>query len=80
MMTGEQQEEIIDIILKKNPDLIRNEITEKSRFFLDMEMEDVDFIEFTLDLEQHFNIVIPDDIWNTIDTLGDIYEILNDLL
>lgn len=79
-MTGKQQEEVIDLIMIKNPDLSRTEITEESRFFLDLDLDDLDHVEILMELEQHFGISIPDDAWFNTDTVGDIFKLLDELL
>ncbi len=79
-MTGKQQEEVIDIVVDKNQGLSKSEITEESRLFLDLDLDDLDHVEILMELEKHFGIVIPDDAWFKTDTIGDIFKLLDGLL
>ncbi len=80
MMTEKQKEEVLDFILVKNSYLSRNEITEESRLFLDLDLDDLDFVDLLMDLDIHFQISIPDDILFEVTTIGGLFNALDKLV
>lgn len=53
-------------------DIAPESITEASRLIEDLKADSLDVVELIMDLEQQYNIEIPDDELPNIKTVGDI--------
>ncbi|MBQ9833476.1 MAG: acyl carrier protein [Clostridia bacterium] len=53
-------------------DIAPESITEQSRLIEDLKADSLDVVELIMDLEQEYNIEIPDDELPNIKTVGDI--------
>ncbi len=53
-------------------DIAPESITEQSRLIEDLKADSLDVVELIMDLEQKYNIEIPDDELPNIKTVGDI--------
>ena len=58
--------------IAKQLDLPEEEITMESRLIEDLKADSLDIVELIMDLEQEYNIEIPDDELPKIKTVGDI--------
>ena len=68
-------EKIRDIIVKQL-DVEADSITLESRLVDDLKADSLDVVELIMDLEQEFDIEIPDEELPKIRTVGDIVEYL----
>ena len=48
----------------------------ESHFIDDLGADSLDTVELVLELEEHFDIEIPDDVASTLLTVGDVYNYL----
>ena len=51
-------------------------VTEESSFIDDLGADSLDTVELVLELEEHFDIEIPDDVASTLLTVGDVFNYL----
>ncbi|MBQ2661992.1 MAG: acyl carrier protein [Clostridia bacterium] len=57
-------------------DLAPESITKESRLIEDLKADSLDVVELIMDLEQKYNIEIPDDELPNIKTVGDIVDFI----
>lgn len=67
----------ISEIISKQLDIDKETITIDSRLIEDLKADSLDVVELIMDLEQEFNIEIPDDELPKIRTVGDILGYIN---
>ena len=53
-----------------------DKIESSSSFVDDLGADSLDTVELVLELEEHFDIEIPDDVASTLLTVGDVYNYL----
>ncbi len=58
-------------------DIPEESITMESRLIEDLKADSLDVVELIMDLEQQYNVEIPDDDLPGIRTVGDIVKYLN---
>lgn len=63
-------------IIAKQLDLEKDEITRDSRLIDDLHADSLDIVELIMDLEQEFDIEIPDEMLPQVHTVGDIVDYL----
>jgi acyl carrier protein len=63
------EERIIKVIKNRFPD---TPINREMNLREDLGMESLDLMEFVMDLEDEFNVNIPDDRYSTVKTIDDI--------
>ena len=63
-------------IIAKQLDVDANGITMKSKLVDDLKADSLDVVELIMDLEQEFDIEIPDEELPKVRTVGDIVEYL----
>ena len=49
------------------------DVSMESHFIDDLGADSLDTVELVLELEEHFDIEIPDDVASTLLTVGDVY-------
>lgn len=69
-------EKVRDIIAKQL-DLEPSEITMQSKLIDDLHADSLDVVELIMDLEQEFDIEIPEELLPKVQTVGDIVDYLN---
>ena len=52
------------------------DVSMESHFIDDLGADSLDTVELVLELEEHFNIEIPDDVASTLFTVGDVHNYL----
>lgn len=72
-------EKIRDIIAKQL-DVEPDSITRESRLVEDLKADSLDVVELIMDLEQEFDIEIPDEELPKVRTVGDIQDYVDKLL
>lgn len=79
-MTEELKDEIVRLIVKRHPHLKRYDINENDLILEDLELDDLDFIELVMDLEEHFCIEITDEEWYNVSRVEQIFKLVNNKL
>ncbi len=72
-------EKIVDIMLDYN-DVPRESITPDTRFLADLHMNSLDIMDMVGQMEEEFNVVIATEDLNSIFTVQDLANYLNDLV
>lgn len=57
-----------------------DDIREGHRFFVDLAFDSLDVVEMQMELEEHFDISIPDDSADQIKTVGDMADMVLGLI
>lgn len=58
----------------------REQLTPDARIQEDLSADSLTVIEIAMAIEERFNISIPDEQWETVSTVGDLFETLAKLL
>ena len=58
----------------------RAQLTPTARIQEDLMADSLTVVEITMALEEHFNVSIPDEKWERVSTVQDLFETLADLL
>lgn len=64
--------EIIDKIIK---DYTEKEFTSESNLFSDLHFDSLDMVEICMAIEDHYRINIPDDAFEYVSTVQDLYNL-----
>jgi acyl carrier protein len=72
-------EKIVDIMLDYN-DVPRDSITPDTRFLADLHMNSLDIMDMVGQMEEEFGVVIATEDLNSIFTVQDLADYLNDLV
>ena len=72
-------EKIVDIMLDYN-DVPRESITPDTRFLADLHMNSLDIMDMVGPMEEEFGVVIATEDLNSIFTVQDLEDYLNDLV
>jgi acyl carrier protein len=67
-------------ILMKELDVPQAQLTSDARFMEDLGADSLTMVEITIALEEHFGLCIPDERSERVHTVGDVYELLAELL
>lgn len=51
-------------------------VTEQASFYDDLAVDSLDFCELMVDIEKTFNIVIEDDLYPKVKTVGDVVKLV----
>ena len=70
---------IQDIIIRQL-DVQRDQLTLEARILADLGADSLDVVEISMALEEHFDVTIPDEQWDKIGTVGDLYDELSRIL
>ena len=67
--------EIADIqtILMRQLDVTREQVTEEASIMGDLGADSLDVVEIGMNLEERFDMTIPDDEWERVKTVGALY-------
>ena len=68
-----------DIIMAQL-DLPREQVTAEAGIIEDLNADSLDVIEISMNLEERFGISIPDEGWDRVRTVGDIYTAVGSLV
>lgn len=79
-MLSEQQVAAINQIIAKEFEIQPAQITPDTRFIEDLGADSLSITELSLNLEDQFNIGIPDEAMERVDTVEALYEVLGTLL
>lgn len=71
----EIRKKIEDIIIKEHPFIEKDELDRNESFTI-MGLDSLDKTELMMEIEREFNISIPDDLFDVIDTIGDAVNVV----
>lgn len=80
MRTKEQIFEALSSIIENNLGVEKNEITLESHVENNLGADSLDKVELIVDAEKEFNIQIPDDKGEEVQTVGDIVDLIYSIL
>jgi acyl carrier protein len=58
----------------------REQLTPEARLQEDLGADSLTIAEITLALEEQFHLAIPDEVWERVSTVSDVFEVLAELL
>lgn len=64
------EEKVIDIV-SEQLNVPKEEVTKESKFVDDLKADSLDVVELVMEFEDEFDITIPDDDYDKIQTVGD---------
>lgn len=67
-------------VLTRTLDVKPHHLTMDASFTHDLRADSLDAVQITMELEDEFDIVLPDEAWDSIQTVGDLFEALAPLL
>ena len=70
---------IQDIIIRQL-DVQRDQLTPEARILADLGADSLDVVEISMALEELFDVTIPDEQWDKVDTVGELYDELGRIL
>jgi acyl carrier protein len=70
---------IQDIIIRQL-DVRRDQLMPEARILADLGADSLDVVEISMALEELFDVTIPDEQWDKIDTVGELYDELGRIL
>ena len=76
-MSNESNFEKVRKAIAEQLDISEEEITVESRLLEDLSADSLDLVELVMDLENEFNVQIPDDELPSISTVGDILKYID---
>ena len=79
MLSETDTKAVLDILIEQLG--VREEqLTPDARLMDDLGGDSLSAVEITLALEERFNLSIPDEQWERVSTVGDLFELLAELL
>jgi acyl carrier protein len=66
----------VEEILARELDVNREQLTQDARIVEDLGADSLTVMEIVMAVEDHFNLSIPDDRWENVKSVGDLYEAL----
>jgi acyl carrier protein len=70
---------VMDILVEQLG-VLRERLTSEARLQDDLGADSLTLVEITLALEEHFHLAIPDEAWERVSTVTDVFEVLAELL
>ncbi len=67
-------------VLAEQLGVTQGQLTPEARLQEDLGADSLTLVEITMALEERFNLSIPDEEWEKVSTVGDLFEALADLL
>ncbi len=74
------EKERIKTTLKENNTITKDVLEDTDSFTNDWGLDSIDVVELIIDVEQEFNIIIPDNETEDLDNLVDLYKIIENLI
>lgn len=62
----------IQTILMRQLDVTREQLTEDATIMGDLGADSLDVVEISMNLEERFNVIIPDEEWDKVKTVGEL--------
>ncbi len=79
-MLSEKDLRAVNEILMKELEITAEQITPEARIMEDLGADSLAVIEISMTVEDHFHLSIPDQEWEKVRTVGDLYEALANVL
>ncbi len=79
-LLSESEQETITKILLDELGVNRNQLSEQARLEADLGADSLTMIQISMALEEHLDLLIPDERAERIQTVGDIFEAAADLI
>ena len=70
----------VEAILVRELGVEAAQLTPEARFEEDLGSDSLTLVEIAMAIEDHFNLSIPDERWDQVKSVGDLYEMLGELL
>jgi acyl carrier protein len=70
---------IQDIIIRQL-DVQRDQLMPEARILADLGADSLDVVEISMALEELFEVTIPDEQWDRVETVGELYDELGRIL
>jgi acyl carrier protein len=77
---SESHTRVVESILTRELNVRAGQLAPEARFDEDLAADSLALVEITMLLEDQLNISIPDERWDKIKTVGDLFEMLAELL
>jgi acyl carrier protein len=58
----------------------RNQLTPDAKFEEDLGADSLTVMEITMAVEERFNLTLPDEEWERVATVGDLFELLGEVV
>jgi acyl carrier protein len=68
-----------DIIIRQL-DVQRDQLMPEARIMADLGADSLDVVEISMTLEELFEVTIPDEQWDQVETVGELYDELGRIL
>lgn len=79
MLSDTDTQAVLDILVEQLG-VQRAQLTSGAKIQEDLGADSLTVIEITMAVEEHFHLSIPDEQWETVLTVGDLLEMLSNLL
>jgi len=79
MLTETEIAAIQNIIIKQL-EMKRDQVTPEARLTEDLNADSLDKVEIAMGVDEHFGVSLPDDALERVNTVGDLYELLETCL
>ncbi len=77
---SENDTKAVLVILVQELGVHEAQLTPEASLEEDLGADSLTKVEITMALEEHFNLAIPDEEWEKVSTVGDLFEALAELL
>jgi acyl carrier protein len=77
---SEEHTRMVEDILTRELAVEREQLTHDARLMDDLGADSLTLVEITMAIEDEFNLSIPDERWERVRTVGDLFETLAELL
>jgi len=64
-------DEVLEVIAKSLKDVDKSKVTMETRFEDDLNADSLDLVELIMELEEHYDLAIPDEDAQSISTVGE---------
>lgn len=79
-LLSEKDTQAVLAILVQELDVQAAQLTPDARLQDDLGADSLTLVEITIALEEHFSLSIPEEQWERVSTVGDVFEALAELL
>ena len=77
---SESHTRVVESILMRELNVRPEQLTPEARFDEDLAADSLALVEIGMALEEQLNLSIPDERWDAVKTVGDLFETLAELL
>ena len=79
ILTDKDTQAVLDILVEQLG-VQRAQLTPDAKIQEDLGADSLTVIEISMAMEEHFHLSIPDEQWETVSTVGDLFETIAKLL